>query len=272
MVTHERTCGPCASPPCTSLATGPRSSRDPPRPQAPPNAEASANDAGLWISPQLAHDQARLPWVVHEEVAHHYLATTQGVPHGGTFVEQLLHEMFATWLQLRVFVGGGWMTWRDVTTTPMPEGGETPEVGYHLGKHIAATAASSPDSRAHLERWLADESVEERLREFSRALLDGLRSTVPPPSWRPPSASSTAAPAPPWAKPSSPTRPGAHARSISATRAGLARSPRTAASSRCHGGPSIPAACASARRPRPSWSRTCGAARAGCAPGRLSLP
>ena len=143
-------------------------------PQAPPNAEASANDAGLWISPQLAHDQARLPWVVHEEVAHHYLATTQGVPHGGTFVEQLLHEMFATWLQLRVFVGGGWMTWRDVTTTPMPEGGETPEVGYHLGKHIAATAASSPDSRAHLERWLADESVEERLRELSRALLDGL--------------------------------------------------------------------------------------------------
>ncbi len=143
-------------------------------PQAPPNVEASANDTGLWISPKLARDQARLPWVMHEEVAHHYLATTQGVPHGGVFVEQLLHEMFATWFQLRVFVGGGWSTWDNMTTTPMPPGGETPQVGYHLGKHIAATAAGSPDNRAHLERWLADESVEERLRELARVLLDAL--------------------------------------------------------------------------------------------------
>jgi hypothetical protein len=110
--------------------------------------------------------------VIYEEVAHIYLERTQGVPHGGTFAEVLLQEMFATWFQLRVFVLGGVMSWSDVDATPIPSGSETARVGYFVGKHIAATALGSTASEPLLNDWLGDQRVPHHLRDAASALLE----------------------------------------------------------------------------------------------------
>ena len=141
-------------------------------PKAPPNVTASASADGIRIAPRLACDPARLLWQIYEEVAHVYLERTQGVPHGGTFAEVLLQEMFATWFQLRVFVLGGVMSWSEVSATPIPPGGETPKVGYYVGKHIAATALGGTASEPLLTEWLGDERVPQNLRDAASALVE----------------------------------------------------------------------------------------------------
>ena len=61
-----------------------------------------SSDGGLWVNLGLAkHGEPLLGWVLSEEIAHHYFAEVHGIRRGGDFVEELLHELFATWFQIR---------------------------------------------------------------------------------------------------------------------------------------------------------------------------
>ncbi len=142
---------------------------------------ASDQDAGarlgpdgvLWVNLGLAkHGEPLLSWVVCEEIAHHWFATRHGVRVSGEFVEVLLHELFATWYQIRESILAGRMSFDDLITAPVPIGPPTPELGEHLGKQIAGAASGSHANAEHLRTWFADPDVDELTSQFARVLLD----------------------------------------------------------------------------------------------------
>ncbi|HEV7804704.1 MAG TPA: hypothetical protein VGO80_02710 [Solirubrobacteraceae bacterium] len=144
---------------------------------------ASDQDAGarlgpdgvLWVNLGLAkHGEPLLGWVLSEEIAHHWFATRYDVRFSGEFVEVLLHELFATWFQIRENVVSGRMSFDDLITAPVPVGPPTAELGEHLGKQIAGAASGSAANAAHLETWFADPEVDELTSQFARVLLDGV--------------------------------------------------------------------------------------------------
>ncbi len=144
---------------------------------------ASEHDAGarigpdgvLWVNLGLAkHGEPLLGWVISEEIAHHWFAKHHGVRFSGEFVEVLLHELFATWFQIRASILGGRMSFDDLITAPVPIGPPTAELGEHLGKQIAGAASGSSANAEHLERWFADPDVDELTSQFARVLLDAV--------------------------------------------------------------------------------------------------
>ena len=145
-------------------------------PSQPENAGAVMGaDGALWVDTGLAkHGEPLLGWVVSEEIAHAYFAEQHGVRAGGEFVEVLLHELFATWFQIRETILSGRMSFDELITARVPAGPPTAELGEHLGKQIAGAASGSAANAAHLEAWFADPGTDELTSQFARVLLDGV--------------------------------------------------------------------------------------------------
>jgi hypothetical protein len=145
----------------------------------PDNAEAGAGDGGaVWVGPKLARKgEPRLGWILTEEVAHVYLAEQAELPHGGTFIEVLIHELFGAWAQYREHVLTGRIGVDRLTTSPVPRiapmepADYPPELGYDLGKHIAVAALGSEANQRHLDDWLNDPAVDERLKFIAEGLM-----------------------------------------------------------------------------------------------------
>jgi hypothetical protein len=132
-------------------------------------------DGALWVNLGLAkHGEPLLGWVLSEEIAHHWFAAQYGVRVSGEFVEVLLHELFATWFQIRENILSGRMSFDDLLTAPVPVGPPTAELGEHLGKQIAGAAGGSRANAAHLDAWFADPAVDELTSRFARVLLDAV--------------------------------------------------------------------------------------------------
>jgi hypothetical protein len=132
-------------------------------------------DGVLWVNIGLAkHGEPLLGWVLCEEIAHHYFAERHGVRRGGEFVEVLLHELFATWFQIRESILSGRMSFDDLITAPVPVQPPSAELGEHLGKHIAGAASGSRANADHLDAWFADPQVDELTSQFARVLLDAV--------------------------------------------------------------------------------------------------
>ncbi|MEA2221593.1 MAG: hypothetical protein QOJ35_4219 [Solirubrobacteraceae bacterium] len=142
-------------------------------PSKPKGAGASlSTDGGLWVNLGLAkHGEPLLSWVLSEEIAHHYFADVHGVRRGGEFVEELLHELFATWFQIRESILAGPMSFDDLITAPVPPGPPSAELGEHLGKQVAGAVSGSAANVAHLDAWLADPQADELTCQFVRVLL-----------------------------------------------------------------------------------------------------
>ncbi len=127
----------------------------------------------LWVNLGLAkHGEPLLGWVLSEEIAHHYFAGVHDIRRGGDFVEELLHEVFATWFQIRENILSGRMAFDELITAPVPLGPPRPELGEHLGKQIAGAVSGSEANLAHLDVWFADPGVDELTAGFARVLLD----------------------------------------------------------------------------------------------------
>ncbi len=132
----------------------------------------------MWVNLGLAkHGEPLLGWVLSEEIAHHFFAEVHGIRRGGDFVEELLHELFATWFQIRENILSGRMSFDELITAPVPLGPPSPELGEHLGKQIAGAACGSTANAEHLETWLADPDADELEAGIARVLLDP--ATVP---------------------------------------------------------------------------------------------
>ena len=132
-------------------------------------------DGILFVNLGLAkHGEPLLSWVICEEIAHHWFAKHHDVRFSGEFVEVLLHELFATWFQIRQSILAGRMSFDDLITAPVPVGPPTAELGEHLGKQIAGAANGSPANAAHLKTWFADPDVDELTSQFARVLLDAV--------------------------------------------------------------------------------------------------
>jgi hypothetical protein len=132
-----------------------------------------APDGSLWVNLGLAkHGEPLLGWVLSEEIAHHYFAELHGIRRGGDFVEELLHEVFATWFQIRENILSGRMSFDELITAPVPLGPPSPELGEHLGKQIAGAVCGSEANAAHLKTWFADPDVDDLTSQFARVLLD----------------------------------------------------------------------------------------------------
>jgi len=132
-------------------------------------------DGDLWVNLGLAkHGEPLLGWVLSEEIAHHFFADVHGMRRGGDFVEELLHEVFATWFQIRENILSERMSFADLITAPVPQGPPSPELGEHLGKQIAGAACGSAANAEHLEAWFADPETDELTSQFVRVLLDGV--------------------------------------------------------------------------------------------------
>jgi hypothetical protein len=130
-------------------------------------------DGGLWVNLGLAkHGEPLLGWVLSEEIAHHYFAGVHGIRRGGDFVEELLHEVFATWFQIRENILSGRMSFGELITAPVPLGPPSPELGEHLGKQIAGAVCGSEANAAHLRTWFADPGADQLASQFARVLLD----------------------------------------------------------------------------------------------------
>lgn len=142
-------------------------------------AGASLSAAGdLWVNTGLAkHGEPLLGWVLSEEIAHHFFADVHGIRRGGDFVEELLHELFATWFQIRENILSGRMSFDELITAPVPVGPPSAELGEHLGKQIAGAACGSTANARHLETWLAGPDADQLETGIARVLLD--RATVP---------------------------------------------------------------------------------------------
>ena len=145
-------------------------------PSQPENAGAVLGpDGALWVDTGLAkHGEPLLGWVISEEIAHAYFAAEHGVRASGEFVEVLLHELFATWFQIRENILSGRMSFDELITAPVPVGLPTAELGEHLGKQIAGAASGSAANAEHLEVWFADPAVDELTTQFARVLLDAV--------------------------------------------------------------------------------------------------
>jgi hypothetical protein len=134
-----------------------------------------SSDGGLWVNLGLAkHGEPLLGWVLSEEIAHHYFAQVHGIRRGGDFVEELLHEVFATWFQIRENILTERMSFADLITAPVPQGPPSPELGEHLGKQIAGAACGSAANAEHLDAWFADPETDELTSQFARVLLDAV--------------------------------------------------------------------------------------------------
>ncbi len=145
-------------------------------PSQPENAGAVIGaDGGMWVDTGLAkHGEPLLSWVVCEEIAHAYFAAEHGVRASGEFVEVLLHELFATWFQIRENILSGRMSFDELITAPVPIGPPTAELGEHLGKQVAGAASGSAANARHLEAWFADPEADELTSQFVRVLLDAV--------------------------------------------------------------------------------------------------
>jgi hypothetical protein len=145
-------------------------------PKSDDDAGARLDDDGvLWVNLGLAkHGEPLLGWVISEEIAHHWFATRYGVRASGEFVEVLLHELFATWFQIRENILSGRMSFDELITAPVPMGPPTAELGEHLGKQIAGAASGSRANADHLDAWFADPEVDELTSRFARVLLDAV--------------------------------------------------------------------------------------------------
>jgi hypothetical protein len=131
-----------------------------------------AEDGSLWVNLGLAkHGEPLLGWVLSEEIAHHYFARVHGVRRGGGFVEELLHELFATWFQIRESILAGRMSFDDLITAPVPLQAPSAELGEHLGKQVAGAVSGSTANVAHLDAWLADPQADGLTCGFVRVLL-----------------------------------------------------------------------------------------------------
>ena len=115
--------------------------------------------------------------MLSEEIAHHWFAEVHAIRRGGDFVEELLHEVFATWFQIRENILSGRMSFDELITAPVPLGPPSPELGEHLGKQIAGAVCGSTANAGHLETWFADPDVDELEAGIARVLLD--RDAVP---------------------------------------------------------------------------------------------
>ena len=132
-------------------------------------------DGVLWVNLGLAkHGEPLLSWVISEEIAHTWFAKHYDVRFSGEFVEVLLHELFATWFQIRENILTGRMSFDDLITAPVPVGPPSPELGEHLGKQIAGAASGSSANAEHLETWFADPGADELTSQFARVLLDAV--------------------------------------------------------------------------------------------------
>jgi hypothetical protein len=113
-------------------------------------------------------------------LAHFYLAAQTGIPHGGTFIEQLLQEMFAMWVQYRDHVLTGRVPKAHLKTyavprmRPVPMSDLSPELGRHLGKHIASAELGSRDNQRHLRVWMNDPGVDAGVKKVVRDLRSAL--------------------------------------------------------------------------------------------------
>lgn len=144
--------------------------RDPLR-QEGAGASLSA-DGSLWVNTGLAkHGEPLLGWVLSEELAHGWFAEVHGIRRGGDFVEEVLHELFATWFQIRENILTGRMSFDELITAPVPLSEPSPELGEHLGKQIAGAVSGSTANVAHLEAWFAAPGVDELTSGFARVLL-----------------------------------------------------------------------------------------------------
>ncbi|WP_147447626.1 hypothetical protein [Solirubrobacter pauli] len=150
---------------------------------APPGTEAGADRGGrIWVAKRIVREgEPRLGWIVSEEIGHVYLADRFGLPHGGTFIEVLIQELFGAWAQYREHVLTGRIPESALSTTPVmripptPAADLPPQLGYQLGKHLAAAALGSRANDAHLRAWAADPSVADELKE----VVKGLRRELP---------------------------------------------------------------------------------------------
>jgi hypothetical protein len=146
--------------------------REPPSDQ---DAGARLGPEGLWVNLGLAkHGEPLLGWVISEEIAHHWFATRYGLRVTGEFVEVLLHELFATWFQIRENILSGRMSFDELITAPVPVGPPTPQLGEHLGKQIAGAVSGSAANAAHLEAFFADPEADELTTQFASVLLEAV--------------------------------------------------------------------------------------------------
>ena len=130
-------------------------------------------DGNLWVNLGLAkHGEPLLGWVLSEEIAHDWFASAHDIRRGGDFIEELLHELFATWFQIRENILNGRMSFDELITAPIPLGPPSPELGEHLGKQLAGAVCGSTANAAHLETWFADPDVDELEAGIARVLLD----------------------------------------------------------------------------------------------------
>jgi hypothetical protein len=141
------------------------------------DAGARINDDGsLFVNLGLAkHGEPLLGWVISEEIAHHWFATQYGIRVHGEFVEVLLHELFATWFQIRENILTERMSFDELITAPVPHGPPTAALGEHLGKQIAGAALGSERNGEFLGEYLVEPGADEVVTQFTRILLD----TVP---------------------------------------------------------------------------------------------
>jgi len=133
-------------------------------------------DGSLFVNLGLVkHGEPLLGWVVCEEIAHRWFALEYDVRVHGEFVEVLLHELFATWFQIRENILTGRMSFDELLTAPVPRGPPNAALGEHLGKQIAGAALGSERNGEYLGEYFVEPGADEVATQFARILLD----TVP---------------------------------------------------------------------------------------------
>jgi len=130
-------------------------------PDQPEHHEAGARSDGVWLRPSVLEHPERAEFILYEEIAHDQLRRL-GVPHGDLFMDNFIHELFATWIQVKLFATS---SRHSFTTTPVPSDlhPRHPELGYHLGKHLGAALAGSTANARRLETWRSDPATDPEL-------------------------------------------------------------------------------------------------------------
>jgi hypothetical protein len=145
----------------------------------PDDQEAWGGEGGVTLRPRLLYeDDIRLGYILAEEVAHVRLGKL-GVLHGASFGSCLCQEMFATWFQYRMMVGGGFIDPLKMITNPVRRIPMSLELGRNLGTHLGAALAGSPLNQKEIREWLADPEVDDRLKGMAQ-ILEILPGDVPP--------------------------------------------------------------------------------------------
>jgi hypothetical protein len=147
---------------------------------ARPGVEAGAHSGGVFMSPDLLADPARMVWVLSEEIAHRYLNEVWGVAHGGDFIDRFAQEGFATWFQhQRMFGISVEYSPEGVVAHPIAGHGPSPELGAALGSHAGAALAGSYKSAARLEEWYASPIGVPAFKERVRVTIVGFGTGRP---------------------------------------------------------------------------------------------